>query len=186
APKTTDKPSTSVAGKAPTKWGRARPDAVYVPSETPTTATPAPAHPEITSILVENEISTHRAARLGRNRTSMSDWLVAISAGSNSLVADHVAIKAGPVLRTSLTISPLSTPPLSPADSTSSSDSSSPSTPVDDFFLPPPLVEETKTMYASSDRRRRARCSYLGDGYEVVTAPVIPEELLTDEIGVAC
>lgn len=142
--------------------------------------------PKTSGLICERETSADRAKRLSGNRTSMCDWLAAISAGNNNLVADHVATKASPVLRASLALSPLSTPPLSPAGSASSSDSSTPSTPIDDFFLPPPLVEETKTACASGNRRWRARCSYSGTEYEMVVAPVIPEDLLTEEIGVAC
>ncbi|CAE6432143.1 unnamed protein product, partial [Rhizoctonia solani] len=133
----------------------------------------------------KRKLQTERARRLDKNKTSMSDWLVTIAAGDNSLVAEHVAAKAGPVLRASPILSPMWTP-VSPAYSTSSSDSSGPTTPIDNFSLPPPVLEEIRATERSSDLRQRARCSYFRDGYDVVVAPVIPEELLTDEIGVAC
>ncbi|KEP45894.1 hypothetical protein V565_232840 [Rhizoctonia solani 123E] len=179
--------SNSVA--TPSRQGRVRSNAVYVPSKAPIITRPAPAR-----LGPETPLATpvHKAPRnlemcRGKSRTSMCDWLDAISTGSNSLVADDVAMKGRPVLRASLLPSPGCTPPLSPTESTSSLDSSAPSTPVNELFVRSPLVEEkhTEVIYASRGHRR-ARCSYLGDGYENVVATAIPEELLTDEIGVAC
>ncbi|KAF8757613.1 hypothetical protein RHS01_03544 [Rhizoctonia solani] len=121
-----------------------------------------------------------------KNRASMSEWLATISAGSNPLVAEHVAKKAGPMLRASLILSPPFALPPSPTYSTSSSDSSGPGTPIDGFSLSPNVLEKSQVMEGPGDRRWRARCNYLGDGYDIVVAPVIPEELHTDEIGVAC
>ncbi|CAE6432161.1 unnamed protein product [Rhizoctonia solani] len=47
------------------------------------------------------KVQAEGAKRLNKIRTNMSDWLVTIGAGSNSLVAEHVAEKAGQVLRAS-------------------------------------------------------------------------------------
>ncbi|KAH7335620.1 hypothetical protein B0J17DRAFT_731611 [Rhizoctonia solani] len=209
-PKTVDRSITDQKspdlGATPMRQRRSRSNAVYIPSKFQVSLSVPSTTSHIDSSFSESangrsipktskrpepvnsptEIPADRAKCLSKNRTSMSDWLATISTGNNTLVADHVATKAAPVLRGSLILSSFSTPPLSPAGSASSSDSSTPSTPIDDLFLPLPLVKETKTVYASGDRRRRARRSYSGDEYEVVTAPVIPEELLTDEIGVAC
>ncbi|KDN39443.1 hypothetical protein RSAG8_08849, partial [Rhizoctonia solani AG-8 WAC10335] len=177
----------------PSERGGVRSNAVYVPSKAPAATRPAPERlslspREATAVSAPvHETPRAPARHRSKDRGSMSDWLTAISTGSNPLVADHVAVKARPFLRASLILSPPSTPPLSPTDSISSSDSSVPSTPIDELFLPSSLVEETQVVDASSERRRRVRCSYLGGGYDAVTvAPGIPEELLTDEIGVAC
>ncbi|CAE6443959.1 unnamed protein product [Rhizoctonia solani] len=133
----------------------------------------------------KRKVQTERSQRLYKNRTSMSDWLATIGTGNNSLVAEHVAEKAGPVLRASPILSPVWTPTFSPTYSTS--DSSGPSTPIEEFRLPLPVIQEMRGVGTSGDgHRRRARCSYLGDGYDVVVAPSIPEELVTDEIGIAC
>ncbi|KAL5638166.1 hypothetical protein ACGC1H_005016 [Rhizoctonia solani] len=46
------------------------------------------------------------------------------------------------------------------------------------------IVEETPAT--GGDRRRRARCSYNGGKYDEVVVPTIPQELISEEIGVAC
>ncbi|KEP50822.1 hypothetical protein V565_072830 [Rhizoctonia solani 123E] len=46
------------------------------------------------------------------------------------------------------------------------------------------IVEEASAT--SGDRRRRARCSYTGGKYDKVVVPTIPQELISEEIGVAC
>ncbi|CCO36615.1 hypothetical protein BN14_10757 [Rhizoctonia solani AG-1 IB] len=132
----------------------------------------------------KHQSQANRAQGLGKNRTSMSDWLAAIGAGSNSLVADDVAAKAGPVLRASPMLSGVCTPRFSPTYSTS--DSSGPTTPIEGLYLPRSVIEDMREIGTSGGRRSRARCSYLGQGHEDVVAPMIPEELWTDEIGVAC
>ncbi|KAF8757615.1 hypothetical protein RHS01_03541 [Rhizoctonia solani] len=87
----------------------------------------------------KRKIQEQGTKRLNKIRTNMSDWLATIGAGNNKLVADDVAQKAGPVLRASPIITPLSTPPLSPAYSTCSSDASAPDTPIEEFYLPSPI-----------------------------------------------
>ncbi|CAE6485820.1 unnamed protein product [Rhizoctonia solani] len=181
--------SSSDTATASSRRGRARSNAVYIPPRTSTTRRQTSERlnfkqADTTSVTPKAPVDS--AKRLDKNRMSMSDWLNTIGSGTNSLVADHVAIKARSVLRASLVLSPSPTPPLSPTDSISSSDSSAPSTPVDAFFLPPSWVEEIETVRARKDRHRRARCSYLGNGCEATVSAVIPEELLTEEIGVAC
>ncbi|CAE6533505.1 unnamed protein product [Rhizoctonia solani] len=184
-------PHLSASASTPSRQGRVRSNAVYVPSKAPIITRPAPARLSPETFL-SAPFDVHKAPRdlemrRGKSRTSMCDWLDTISAGSNSLVADDVTMKGRPVLRASVFPTPGCTPPLSPTESTSSWDSSAPSTPVNELFVRSPLVEEkhTEVMYASRGQRR-TRCSYLGDGYENVVATAIPEELLTDEIGIAC
>ncbi|KAF8705147.1 hypothetical protein RHS03_05655, partial [Rhizoctonia solani] len=87
----------------------------------------------------KRKIQEQGTKRLNKIRTNMSDWLATIGAGNNKLVADDVAQKAGPVLRASPILTPLSTPPLSPAYSTCSSDASAPDTPIEEFYLPSPI-----------------------------------------------
>ncbi|CAE7133290.1 unnamed protein product [Rhizoctonia solani] len=155
-----DQISSAVTGTP--RQGRARSNAVYLPSKKPASVGPVSEvidskKPVATPASIMNDASEDPAVRRNKNRTSMSDWLSTISTGSNSLVADHVAIKSRPVLRASLILSLFPTPPLSPTGSTSSSDSSSPSTPITELFLPSPVVISVSIVLLSFDSSRKLK-----------------------------
>ncbi|CUA74173.1 hypothetical protein RSOLAG22IIIB_11007 [Rhizoctonia solani] len=106
---------------------------------------------------------------------------------------------------TSSSTTPASTPPVTPP--ASPGPISIPKQPVTEidilsaFPLPPRTVQwkalpmslpgrldtiAEEVPVASPDRRRRARCSYNGGKYDVILPLIIPQELLSEEIGVAC
>jgi hypothetical protein len=144
-------------------------------------------------------------ARKMRGRpSSMSEWLTQFSTGISPLVDAYIVASAGPVVEKALRSAPLSSQPCSPASSpppspvfsessltlsspSSSPDSSPPTTPLDDSIpLPPlPTLGEDESKQPANGRRR-ARCSYDGAKCDLVIAPTIPEELVTEEVGVAC
>ncbi|CAE6474513.1 unnamed protein product, partial [Rhizoctonia solani] len=106
---------------------------------------------------------------------------------------------------TSSSTTPASTPPATPP--ASPGPVSTPKPPITEidilsaFPLPPRTVQwkalpmslpgrldtiVEEVLVVSPDRRRRARCSYNGGKYDVILPPTIPQELFSEEIGIAC
>lgn len=192
------KPNGPEVPSIPVKRTRGRSNAIWVPPSSgplpscPVASTPAqpssPVDPVPTP--VSNDVPPMAtAAQLARKMkgrpSSMSEWLGLFSAGSNPFVDENMVATAGAMIESAMI-----SPPLSPAFSSvsltlseSSPESSPPCTPpVEPKSLPSVEVAQEPTQL----NVRRARCSYDGAQHEPVVAPVIPDELLTDEIGVAC
>jgi hypothetical protein len=159
-----------------------------------------PTKPDLALTLVNASPAKTPAAQLARKMrgrpSSMSEWLRQFSTGINPLVDESIIASAGVLGETALESSAPSTAPLLPVFSESSSplssplsspDSSPPATPIDDYIPLPPLnIVEEKESTPPINARRRARCSYDGAKCDLVVAPTIPEELVTEEVGVAC
>ncbi|QRW16808.1 hypothetical protein RhiXN_04810 [Rhizoctonia solani] len=107
----------------------------------------------------KRKIQEQGTKRLNKIRTNMSDWLATIGAGNNKLVADDVAQKAGPVLRASPILTPLSTP-LIPAYSTCSSDASAPDTPIEEFYLASPITMSVWAAGRYAHHQQSGPCSH--------------------------
>ncbi|KAB5589823.1 hypothetical protein CTheo_6725 [Ceratobasidium theobromae] len=186
-----------VPSPTPARRTRGRSNAIWVPASSSSTDTPGqpplspiPSNPlldEPAPVLVNDVPPMTTAAQMARKMrgrpTSMSEWLSLFSTGSNPLVDEKIIATAGPLIESALMPPPLS-PTSSSSTSSASSLESSPRTPVE--LKPLPLVNTMKELTQPSNSCRRARCSYTGGKYDLVVAPVIPDELLTEEIGVAC
>ncbi|KAG8693643.1 hypothetical protein FRC11_002767, partial [Ceratobasidium sp. 423] len=144
----------------------------------------------------------------------MGEWLAQLRAGANPYVDQEVIESlrmspplspTTPSLTSASSASPASTPPTTPPTSPCPiSLPKQPSTVVEDILSAFPLLPSTvhwknaagslsgrletiaEASTARADHRRRARCSYNGGKCDTVVTPTTPQELLTEEIGVAC